>query len=44
MALLPVQTVGNAKFRRFNIDSNGRILREVYRKDINAKNFHMAGE
>lgn len=36
MALLPVQTVGNAKFRRFNI-ADGRITREVYRKDINSK-------
>lgn len=32
MALLPVQTVGNAKFSRFKIAADGRIEREVYRK------------
>lgn len=33
MALLPVQTVGNAKFARFKIASqDGRVEREVYRK------------
>lgn len=37
MALLPVQTVGGAKFRRFKIAADGRIEREVYRKDLNSK-------
>ena len=37
MALLPVQTVGNAKFKRFNFAADGRIEREVYRKDPNTK-------
>ncbi len=32
IALLPVQTVGNAKFARFKIGEDGRIEREVYRK------------
>ena len=32
MALLPVQTVGNAKFMRFKIATDGRVEREVYRK------------
>ena len=32
MALLPVQTVGNAKFMRFKIAPDGRVEREVYRK------------
>ena len=32
MAMLPVQTVGNAKFARFKIASDGRVEREVYRK------------
>ena len=32
MALLPVQTVGNAKFARFKFAPDGRVEREVYRK------------
>ena len=32
MALLPVQTVGNAKFARFNFAPDGRVKGEVYRK------------
>ena len=38
MAMLPVQTVGNAEFRRFKLTSDGRVEREVYRKpDPNSK-------
>lgn len=33
MALVPVQTVGNAKFRRFKINEDDVVEREVYRKD-----------
>ena len=33
MALLPVQTVGNARFRRFEFTDDGRIRREVYAKN-----------
>ena len=32
IALLPVQTVGNAEFMRFKFASDGRVEREVYRK------------
>ena len=32
MVMLPVQTVGNAKFARFKIASDDRVEREVYRK------------
>lgn len=33
MALLPVQTVGNAKFKRFRINSEEQVEREFYRKE-----------
>ena len=33
MALVPVQTVGNAKFRRFKISEEDFVEREVYKKD-----------
>ena len=33
MALVPVQTVGNAKFRRFKISEDDFVEGEVYRKD-----------
>ena len=39
MALIPVQTVGNAKFKRFKIDENDCVTGEVYRKDQDKKRF-----
>ena len=39
MALVPVQTVGNAQFSRFELTDDGRVKREVYLKDASA-GFH----
>ena len=38
MVMIPVQTVGNAKFRRFTFSSDERVEKEVYKKDLGAKN------
>ena len=39
MAMLPVQTVGNAKFRRFKFGSDDRVEREIYKKGLEGKSF-----
>ena len=39
MAMLPVQTVGNAKFRRFKFGADDRVEREVYKKGLEGKQF-----
>ena len=39
MAMLPVQTVGNAKFRRFKFGADERVEREIYNKESDGKKF-----